>query len=197
MGNTIAITWDIDDVLNSLTYDWFEEFKLGRSVQMEYEDLAHNPPALQLGISLDEYRASLDSFRDRRYSSLKPKPETLAWFERFGDSFNHSVLSSVPMERAHLSAAWTVKHFGRWIRSFHFVPSPRPNDKFARHESSKADMLARIGRTNLFIDDIEENLAGARAIGVRSLAFPAPWNSNRNEAEIAGLINRQVAEIAK
>jgi len=180
-----VIAWDIDDVLNRLTREWLEEFRAEGRTKASYEDMAENPPAACLGISKAEFLASLDSFRSRRQAALEPRPETLAWFKAHGDAFFHIAVSAVPMRYAPISAAWVAKHYGRWIRSFNFIPSPRPDDDFARHEANKAEMLARFAKVDLFIDDIEANLDPAKEAGFKTLVFPAPWNSRRGESEAA------------
>ncbi len=183
------IAWDVDDVLNGLTREWHEEFRQGRAA-LPYEELAANPPDELLSISRDEFLRSMDSFRARRMAALKPSPATLRWFLKSGDAYRHFALSAVPMKLAHLSAEWTVAKFGRWLRGFSFVPSPRPDDAYARHELNKGDMLAMTLHADLFIDDSEQNVADAERLGVRSLLFPAPWNRNRDlspEAFLDGL----------
>lgn len=177
-----VIVWDIDDVLNDFTVEWLRFFGRHHPCSVVYEQLTENPPTEVLGIGLDEYRESLDEFRGRYMLELKPRPELLQWFEVYGDACRHMALTAVPMEFAHLSAFWVIRHFGRWIRSFHFVPSPRNSDNFVRHERTKGDMLEKLGEIDIFIDDAESNIESAGHLALRSIVFPAPWNRRRGES---------------
>jgi hypothetical protein len=47
-----TIVWGVDDVLNNLTFEWFEEFKVNACSGLAYVQLSENPPDKILGISL-------------------------------------------------------------------------------------------------------------------------------------------------
>ena len=51
------VVWDIDDVLNPLMRDWFEQHWLPRhsECRIAYQELTANPPHRVLGIAEDEY----------------------------------------------------------------------------------------------------------------------------------------------
>ncbi|MDD5664401.1 MAG: hypothetical protein PHT71_09100, partial [Victivallaceae bacterium] len=113
------IVWDVDDVLNNLTYEWFDEFETLNRTGITYEKLSENPPDRLLGISRESYLESLDDFRMRRITSLKPVEETMQWFIRHGNKFRHAALTATPFRCAPASAQWVIKHYGNWIRTFH------------------------------------------------------------------------------
>lgn len=173
------IVWDVDDVLNNLTYEWFDEFETLNRTGITYEKLSENPPDRLLGISRESYLESLDDFRMRRITSLKPVEETMQWFIRHGNKFRHAALTATPFRCAPASAQWVIKHYGNWIRTFHFVPSPRKDDQIVRYHENKLELLSEIAEVSLFIDDSKTNLILAESAGINSLAFPRPWNRNR------------------
>lgn len=171
----ITIAWDVDDVLNNLTADWLVDSKIQDG---ELATFSVNPPHEILGISKADYLASLDEFRQRCYAQLEPEPMFLDWFQENGDKYHSIVLTAVPYQSASRSAEWVIRNFGRWIRSFNYVPSFRAYDVIPDYHSSKGDFLDWFGDVDLFIDDSEENIEKARAFGIKSLLFPRPWNRN-------------------
>jgi hypothetical protein len=193
-----TIAWDVDDVLNDLMRAWLEAgWKPAHpDCVLCYEQLTANPPHALLGARLDEYLASLDAFRlSADFADLTPRPEVLRWFESEGMRFHHLALTAVPLRAAPASAAWVLRHFGRWIRSFHFVPSPRPGDRKATYDSSKEAFLRRHGNIDLLIDDNPAHVEGARRAGVRGILFPRPWNkATHSVAEVLAEVSRLVDE---
>lgn len=175
-----TIVWDVDDVLNDLMRDWLEQwwYKEHPACKVVYRDISHNPPHEVLGIGLEEYLESLDRFRLAVGATLKPNPEVLSWFQRYGTRFRHAVLTSVPMKAADISAGWVYKYFGNWIRSFNIVPSVREGDTFSRYDQSKKDYLLWWGKADIFIDDNLKNVTDAKEIGIDSILMPAPWNNS-------------------
>lgn len=173
-----TIVWDVDDVLNDLMRAWFERAWLpaNSSCRMRYEDLANNPPHEILGISLNDYRRSLDAFRRSHLGSLLPVPESLAWFHEHGKRFRHMALTSVPLQTADISAGWVMRHFGRWIRSFNVVPSPRPGDGALDYDHTKRDFLRHAGKVDVFVDDSPKNIREVGELGVATALMPRPWN---------------------
>ena len=175
-----TLAWDIDDVLNDLMRTWFEEWWRPRHPEcmLDCEDIKKNPPDQLLGIALDEYLQSLDDFRlSGRYEQMQPHSEVLEWFKKHGSLFRHIAVTSVPREAAPVSAAWVISHFGDWIRTFHFVPSPRVGDISTTYESTKAGYLKWLNRVDIFIDDNEKNVHEARSLGTRCFLVSQPWNS--------------------
>jgi 5'(3')-deoxyribonucleotidase len=177
MDHRKVIVWDVDDVLNNLTYEWFKEYAGANSVKISYEQLKSNPPVAELEISLQSYLSSLDNFRQRRMNSMRPSPEVLAWFHSHGADYRHVALTAVPAKFSPLSAEWVLRHFGLWFRSFHFVPSFRANEEMIIYDESKADLLRKIGKVDYFIDDNEKNVSDVVTSGVDAMIFPRPWNS--------------------
>ncbi len=181
MDERKTLAWDVDDVLNDLMGAWLAAFcrKQGR-VGLDETNLTANPPHELLGLSLTHYLADLDRFRQADYDSLLPRPEVLTWFEQHGSSYRHLAVTAVPLTAASCSAAWVLRHFGRWIRTFHVVPSPRPNHPAPVYDGSKAEFFRWLSKVDLFVDDQPENVAAARTAGVPSLLWPRPWNDNSN-----------------
>lgn len=174
-----TIVWDVDDVLNDLTRVWFEtswQREHPESAGLRYEDLTENPPHRILRCSLADYLASLDAFRSSEAAALPPREELLRWLERHGAAFRHVALTAVPAFAAPISAAWVMRHYGRWIRLFGFVPSPRPGDNFPIYDESKAAFLQQLAKADFFVDDRPDNLEGARDLGIVTLTEPRPWN---------------------
>jgi len=187
-----TIVWDVDDVLNDLMRDWFAGAWLPthQECKIIYEDIQQNPPHDVLGISREEYLKSLDAFRAAEGSKLLPVPEVYEWFQRYGHLFRHAALTAVPLRAADISAAWVMKHFGRWIRSFNVVPSPRPDDVHPRSTQTKKEFLACWGPAHILIDDSLANVEGAQQLGMRGVLFPRPWNrSQTNRSETLEQLN--------
>lgn len=174
----LTIAWDVDDVLNDLMRSWLRDEWLPRHPEcgVSYGDLRSNPPQTLLGVSLDEYLASLDRFRRSRYAELQPLPEAKGWFERHGHRYRHLALSAVPLESAPVSAAWVLRHFGAWIRSFHFVPSRRPGGSIPVYDAGKSDFLRWLGKADVLVDDTAANVEAAREAGFQAVLMPRPWN---------------------
>lgn len=173
-----TIVWDVDDVLNDLMRAWLETaWKPSHpGCCTSYEALRENPPHVLLGTDLDAYRASLDAFRAGEGRNLVPVPETLAWFERHGDGFRNVALTATPLAAAPAVASWVLTHFGRWIRAFAFIPSPRSGVSLPVYDADKGEWLESLRQVDAMVDDREENLAPARARGIRTIVFPRPWN---------------------
>jgi FMN phosphatase YigB (HAD superfamily) len=173
-----TIVWDVDDVLNDLMRAWFSEAWLpGHSrCPVAYEGLTENPPHVALGIPIQEYLHSLDEFRAARGGRLVPNPEVLEWFRLHGHRFRHIALTAVPYRIADVWAAWVIKHFGRWIRSFNFVPSPRVSDVLPLYDADKRDFLSWWQRGDIIVDDNPTHIAAAAELGIEALTFPRPWN---------------------
>ena len=178
----LTIAWDVDDVLNDLMGTWLEQEWLPTHPQCHAarQDLRANPPLEAIGASLDEYLVSLDRFRQIRYlAELQPLPEARQWFESYGHGFRHIALTAVPLDCASISAAWVMRHFGAWIRSFHFVPSPRPGDSAPVYDRTKQEFLDWMGKTAVLVDDHSGNVESARRAGIRGVLVPRPWNQGK------------------
>ena len=183
----LTIAWDVDDVLNDLMRAWLErEWRPQHpGCQVAYEEICANPPHEVLGVSLEEYLASLDEFRRTRYAELAPVPEAKAWFERHGDAYRHIAVTAVPLACAPSSAAWVMRHFGRWIRSFHVVPSSRPGETLPVYDGTKQDFLGWLGKAAVLVDDHSGNVEAARRAGLRAVLMPRPWNDAAGSAAAA------------
>ena len=172
-----TIAWDIDDVLNDLMGRWLESYKKKTpDCKVSYPELLKNPPNEIVGISMQDYLSSLDSFRVQNYLSLSPNPQILGWMKNNSKDFMHIAITSTPMSCAHLSSHWLFKNFGEWIRSFTFIPSKRSADTHPAFFENKADFL-KTQNIYAFIDDNEANISAAKKEGIRAILYPRPWNS--------------------
>ena len=170
--------WDVDDVLNDLMGEWFRMswLKNHPECSLDYSMIIHNPPHELLGVSKVEYLNSLDAFRHNHFKDLNPLPEMLEWFSNNGSKAHHIVVTSVPLKAAHLSAEWVFKHFGRWIRSFNIVPSPRPGEAPEKEITTKAEYIRSFSKIDIVVEDSHETLRSMEEIGINTVAIPRPWN---------------------
>jgi hypothetical protein len=174
----ITIAWDIDDVLNNLTEEWLAI----QPTPPPFSSLTSNPPAELLGLSREQYLKSLDHFRATRYDTLRPNTLILEWFSLHGHLARHVALSAVPRTFAPVSAAWVLTHFGDWIRSFSFVPSPRPTDSHPVYDNSKGEFLSHTDKIDVLVEDTEANALAARQLGLTACLYPQPWNSAKDSS---------------
>jgi hypothetical protein len=178
--NLKTIVWDVDDVLNELMREWFTLCWVPDhgDQRITYEDIRENPPHQILGMSRQEYLASLDRFRLSEYAAnMYPKPSLIKWFETYGNEFHHVALTATPLKSASKSAAWVMRHFGTWIRSYNFIPSMREHECLRVFHASKEDFLRWWGKADILVDDHPVNLTGAASLGIRAVCMPQPWNS--------------------
>jgi FMN phosphatase YigB (HAD superfamily) len=173
-----VVIWDVDDVLNELEREWFEDWWLPRHPECthRFADITANPPHRVLGITEQTYLTSLDEFREARFAALTPRPEVLEWFSEHGHRSRHVALTAPPEPFAHVSAGWVIKHFGQWIRTYAFVPARRGRPEVAEPKVAKRDYLEWLGHGDVFLDDREDNVAGARALGLKGIVVPQPWS---------------------
>ncbi|MBF0558426.1 MAG: HAD family hydrolase [Nitrospirae bacterium] len=174
-----TIAWDVDDVLNDLMQSWFEQKWLTEHPEcaVHYKDITENPPAGLLNSSLESYLRSLDEFRlSSMYQQMSPVKEVMSWFVKNGSTFRHVALTAVPLIAAPASAQWVLKHFGQWIRTFHFVPSKRDGETIPQYDSDKGDFLKWIKKVDVLVDDSIANIQAAESAGVKGIMIPRPWN---------------------
>ena len=173
-----VIVWDVDDVLNDLMGEWLRLCWKRENPQcsLEYSMITSNPPHELLGVAKEIYLKSLDAFRQRHFKNLQPLPEMLEWFGLHGNRAHHIALTSVPIKAAHYSAEWVFSHFGKWIRSFNIVPSPRPEDPPEIGSSSKADYICSFSRADIVVEDNPDTLTSMKNLGIRTVPMPRPWN---------------------
>lgn len=187
-----TVVWDVDDTLNDLMRTWLERWFLPRTmgVKARYDGITRNPPHRLLGLTMAQYQRSLDAFRlSGKYAAMRPEPAALRWFRANGHRYRHVALTAVPLAAAHESAAWVFRNFGRWIRTFHVVPSPRKDFRAPDYDGHKADFIKRLDRCDYFVDDSPANLAPAAKLGVECLLVPRPWNGGKGTlAEAFGSI---------
>jgi hypothetical protein len=184
-----TVVWDVDDVLNELTGEWFRQaWAPGRGAAPGGDALVRNPPHDLLGVSLEEYLASLDDFRRTRYASLAPVPEVVRWFEAHGDAARHVALTAVPAALAHVSAWWVLRHFGRWITTFACVNARAARGQAGPMAQSKREYLSWLGRGDVLVEDREETLAACAGLGITGVLVPRPWNSGRGRDVSTALV---------
>jgi len=174
-----VIVWDVDDVLNHLMRSWFETawLPMHPACTLQFEDILENPPHKLLGISLNAYLESLDTFRlSHHFSSMSPNREILEWFKLYGEKFNHIALTATPECAFSASSAWVFQYFGRWIRSFHVLPSRRAADQETFLFADKGDYLKWLNKGDVMVEDNIQNAELARQAGLSVILMPRPWN---------------------
>lgn len=177
-----TIIWDVDDVLNDLMYSWFKEYQrvYDPNSNLSYHDLTQNPPHEILGITLNEYKLSLDNYRNsEKGRNLKPNEQIINWLRKDGAKFRHIALTARPKQTIPFLAEWIFHHFGDWIRTLSFIPSYREDEKLPVYDKTKTDFIIWLGKVDYFIDDSEENIKVAEKIGITSFLFPQPWNDGK------------------
>ena len=191
----LTIVWDVDDVLNDLMLQWFH---LGWKAEhpdcpLHFAELTCNPPHEMLGITREEYLASLDHFRNTEPGQhLSPNPEILEWFVACGDRFRHIALTARPLETAPAVAAWVMRHFGDWIRCFGVVPSRSiPGEPV--YDRTKADFLKWLKCGDILIDDADDNIRDAETLGLKTFQVPQPWN--KSSLTVAKMVS-QLSDLA-
>ena len=189
-----TIVWDVDDVLNDLTKEWFNREWLIKhpDCNIIYDELFHNPPHLLLNISIEEYLQSLDDFRMSHGHNLNPLKEVYNWFKQYGHLYRNIVLTSTPLFYASFSAQWVFLNYGSWICSYNFIPSPRKDSIPFEYFSRKSDFLSWLGKVDLYIDDNEINVFNAQAENINSVLFPRPWN--RSSSTISQFLEKLVSD---
>lgn len=172
-----TLAWDVDDVLFPTLETWLEvAWRPDHPEAPDYAGLVANPPHEVLGVSRAEYLASLDDFRRSAYERMAPRSEVLAFFEDRGHRYRHVALTATPRHRV----PWVAKHvfacFGDWIRTFGFVPSPRPGEALPAYDTDKGAWLGAVGGADLLLDDSPHNVVAARAVGIEAWVVGQPWN---------------------
>ena len=191
-----TIVWDVDDVLNHLTRSWLDKvWTPAHSAQVvRYEDLHQNPPHALLGIGMDEYLSSLDEFRlGAGYAEQAPNADILAWLQANGQRCRHIALTATPLRTAPTTAAWALRHFGRWIREFAFIPAQRKRERLPLYDADKGAWLARLRTPAILVDDSPNNVEAAIAAGTPAVAWPCPWNDSVAASDTLYALDRFLA----
>ena len=115
----------------------------------------------------------------------------LAWFlQGRAANFRHIALTARPLETAPDVAHWVMRHFAAWIRCFGVVPT-RNVEEVPLYDRGKGDFLRWLGQGDVLVDDALENLRQAAELGLKTLAFPQPWN--RSEHNVDELLREPTA----
>lgn len=193
----ITVAWDVDDILNNLMFDWFTKKWLveHRDCKIKFEQLTDNPPHQILQIEESEYLKSLDDYRlSDNYINSIPNSEILQWFEKYGAYARHLAVTAVPLKAAHISAFWVIRHFGKWIRSFNFLPSKRSNEDTTEYYHNKNDYLNTLKKIDILIEDNQMNIIEPQKNGIKCFLVEKPWNNGKlTVTEILNELNRIVA----
>jgi hypothetical protein len=179
-----TIVWDIDDVLNNLTAHWLAQHRARHpGVTLEYSALTKNAPHELLGMGFDDYLKSLDEFRASidGMEQLTPNPLILAWLREHGSRYRHIALTARPTHAAGAGAAWTMNHFGAWIRSVAFVPLRKPSS-WPDYDLKKVEYIEWFDRDAILIDDQTTNVMEVKAKGLNARLYPQPWNASPQTA---------------
>lgn len=191
-----TVVWDVDDVLNDLMAAWLTQIwsPSHPDAAVAFADLRENPPHELLGIDLGEYLASLDRFRTGDgYAAQSPNSSILAWLEINGGRCHNVALTATSLRAAPASSAWVLRHFGRWIREFAFIPATRPGEELPVYDVDKGAWLARTATQTILVDDSPKNLADAAAAGAVGVCWPRPWNGScATEAEALRSLTRLI-----
>jgi hypothetical protein len=182
----VTVAWDVDDVLNELMRFWFEKKWITEhpKVRLKYVEITENPPHKLLGVSKEEYLTSLDEFRlSIKYKKMQPVPEVKNWFVHYGKFFRHIALTAAPLSCTPISAAWVIRHFGYWVRSFSFVPSQRKRENLPQYDKTKGDLLRWWGKADILVDDSISNVEEAQSMGMQAILMPQPWNNSKLTTE--------------
>jgi len=177
-----TIAWDVDDVLNDLMLMWFKQKWVvnHRDCRLKYEELIENPPHRLLGVGLNDYLNSLDKYRfSALYQQIEPVKEVIGWFSKYGNRVRHIALTAVPLNAAPASSQWVFRHFGKWIRTFHFVPSKRDRQYIPEYDGDKSSFLKWFSKVDVLIDDSSANISAAEGIGIKGILWPRPWNDSK------------------
>jgi len=177
----LTIAWDIDDVLNDFMKQWFHNWQhLHNTCNLSYADITQNPPHNIIGVSLDEYRDSIDQFRSSElFANMPPNQDILQWFKQYGHFFRHIAVSAVSRKVANVSSSWLFRHFGDWIRTFAFIPSPRIGENIPLYDSTKAQYLNWLEKADIFIEDNQNNVDAIGQTKIKSFIVAQPWNNSK------------------
>ena len=188
-----TIFWDVDDVLNDLMREWMVYYCYANGIRMDYERLTANPPNKLLGISIHDFRKSLDDFRlSEPFSKMQPVPLVYKWFTNNASRTRNIALTATSISTAASSSAWVFKNYSTWIRTFHVVPSPRKNEALPEYARDKIEAMSELSHNGILIDDNEDNIKKAVLAGYTGLLFPRPWNSTAGKS-----INDFIEELDK
>jgi 5'(3')-deoxyribonucleotidase len=186
------IVWDVDDVLNNLTRDFFHVYALGYQKNIKYEDLIKYDFYDILQMTKAEYLYELDRYR--LFSYTLQNEHILNWFKKYGNNFYHIALTATPRKIASLSVKYVMEIFGNWIQAVNFVYSKRDDDNSIEYFKSKGEWLKWFGKADFFIDDNEQNLEKAKELNPELTCYcpKQPWNNGIPIEEILENLSKRI-----
>ncbi|HEX8948289.1 MAG TPA: hypothetical protein VF790_04960 [Dissulfurispiraceae bacterium] len=190
-----TIVWDVDDVLNDLMREWLEKEWLPNhpACRLVYRELTANPPHELLGVSKEEYLASLDQFRlSPAAASMAPDKTLMEWFRKYGARYRHIALTARPRKTVGPAVQWLLAYLGEWFQVFCFIPSGRAGEISSQPDLEKGDFLSWLGKADFFLDDNPGNYSAAEKLGIRSFLVAQPWNEGTlTVSDIMGFITEE------
>lgn len=193
-----TIVFDIDDVLNDFMYRWFLWYRLHNKLCIirKYEEIIENPPYNVLEISKERYLISIDTYRKESFYVLKPNEDIIEWFEQHGDKVESIALTSIPLDCASISAEWTLRNFGQWIRTLAVIPSCRRLQHCIEYHKNKGEFIKGLNRENiLFLDDDEKNIKDVESLKLKNtetFCVKQPWNSGKKLKKVLEELTKRI-----
>jgi len=181
-----TIIWDVDDVLNNLMEGWLSSaWKPAHSdCGLSYSELTENPPYRLLGVSAQDYYASLDAYRPVADKEMEPRWTILDWLWKEGRDYRHVALTARPLHDTASCAEWIMRHLGDYVRTFAVVPR-RTSRETPQYDRTKVDYLRWLGHYTVLVDDDLDTVGAARRAGLRAVLFPQPWNRSKDTVDQA------------
>src|SRR5207249_3313970 len=111
-----------------------------------------------------------------------------------GERSRHVALTATASRAAPTTAAWVLRHFGRWIREFAFIPAGRAGEDWPAYDADKGTWLARLSTPAILVDDSPRHVAAATAAGAFALCWPRPWNNGMSVGQTLEALTRLIEQ---
>jgi len=158
---------------------WIDYWNFHHNSSFTYNNIKTWDIHKYLNCDISEFWKYMDNFKlEGNYSNLKSNREVLQWFKNYGDYFHHIVITATPLNTAHISAEWTFRNYGRWIRDFVCIPSYRNGDGENCFDKSKKDYFLRTNIADIFIDDNPLSCEDViQETEMKVFCVKKPWNN--------------------